>query len=67
MEVRCCCSPENLIGNLPKGLPYPTRELDDGTFAYVAHDLPQGVLHDAEIHKKGKGKSKTWRKPKRKR
>jgi len=64
MEVRCCCAPENLMGELPKGLPYPIRELDDGTFAYVAHDLPKDVL--AGIHKKGKGRSKTWRNTKRK-
>ena len=34
IEVRCCCAPENLIGLLPEGLPYETRELNDRTFAY---------------------------------
>ena len=63
MDVRCCCKPENLMGELPEGLPYPTRELDDGTFAYVAHALPKSMLEEMPHRKgKGKGKRKTWRK-----
>ncbi len=60
LEVRCCCNPENLMGELPAGLPYETRELEDGTFAYVAHSLPKEVLQSMP-HKKGKGRRKTWR------
>jgi hypothetical protein len=73
MEIRCCCTPENLLGELPKGLPYPIRELDDGSFAYVAHSLPDEVLAQADIHRRGKGRSKSWanspkkRKPKKRR
>ena len=63
MEVRCCCNPENLMGSLPLGPPYETRELDDGTFAYVAHSIPKSVLEEMP-HKKGKGRSKSWRKRK---
>jgi len=59
MDVRCCCRPENLMGELPKGLPYETRELDDGTFAYVAHGLPDEVKAQIDIHKRGPG-GKTW-------
>jgi len=64
MEVRCCCNPENLIGHLPKGLAFPIRELDDESFAYVADSLPDDILEKAKAHKKGKGRSKSWRKRK---
>ena len=40
MEIRCCCTPENLIGYLPKPTQFlsvlPIRELEDGSFAYSA-------------------------------
>lgn len=65
MEVRCCCEPENLVAFLPSGLPYETRELDDGTFAYVAHSIPEEVLRKGERpnpNAKKKRKRKTWAK-----
>lgn len=44
MEVRCCCTPENLIGHLPVPTEFlsvlPIRELEDGTFAYSSDEKP---------------------------
>lgn len=60
MDVRCCCKPENSLGSLPDGLPYPIRELDNGKFAYVAHDLPETLRAQIDIHKKGRGGT-SWR------
>lgn len=59
VDVRCCCKPENSLGSLPAGLPYETRELNDGTHAYVAHSLPEDVKAMIDIHKRGGG-GKTW-------
>jgi len=61
MDVRCCCNADNLMGELPEGLPYPIRELDDGTFAYIAHSLPEGVRAVLEEMPHKRGKRKTWR------
>ena len=63
-EVRCCCKPENLVGLLPEGLPFETRELDDGSFAYVAHSLPEDLLAQAK-KRKMPGKKKTWKEPRK--
>ncbi len=42
MEIRCCCTPENLIGHLPAPTAFlsvlPIRELEDGTFAYSSEE-----------------------------
>ena len=71
MDVRCCCAPENLLGDLPPGLPYRSRELDDGTFAYVSDGLPYSLLvvaqanlalHNMTSPQRRKGRRKTWRK-----
>ena len=74
MEVRCCCTPENLIGHLPVPTAFlsvlPIRELEDGTFAYSSDNrlveeiqlMPGFIEPEPEsIHKKG-GKGKSWKK-----
>jgi hypothetical protein len=70
-EVRCCCSPENLIGYVPEeagreaGL--ELRELDDGTFAFDSNHDADAVREipgfTEAAHKPGtKTWKKTWRK-----
>ncbi len=76
MEIRCCCTPEKLLGYAPQGanLPIRTVLVDNGTEyeAYSADELPLSVLQTIEgyqaAHKHGtggrswKGKSKSSKK-----
>ena len=61
MDIRCCCTPENLIGTLPAGLNYPRKELDDGTWAYLADRVPADVLDAGKKNRPKKRPRKTWR------
>lgn len=62
-EVRCCCTPENLIGYVPEDANLPIRELDDGSFAFTAENHDHNAVRQMEgfIESEGKGKKKKWR------
>lgn len=68
MEIRCCCTPEKLLGYAPKGFPLPIRTVlvDDGTEyeAYSADETPLEALEVIEgfqmAHKHGSG-GRSWK------
>ena len=72
IEVRCCCKPENLIGQLPEGAVLPLRELDDGTIAYSSEGHAEEEIRampgfQRYVASGRGGTKKTWRKTWRKR
>lgn len=66
MEVRCCCEPGNLLGEIDywEGLEagLKPRELDDGTYAFPSHGTDVNTIPGFVRTNKGKGGKKTWRK-----
>ncbi len=64
MEIRCCCTPENLIGHVPhnEGIKagLELRELDDGSHAFSSEGVEIDQIPGFERDNR-KGGKKTWR------
>jgi hypothetical protein len=65
-EIRCCCTPENLIGHAPMMVGISAglqlRELDDGTHAFSSDERDDIDQIPGFVRDNRKGGKKTWRK-----
>ena len=65
-EIRCCCTPENLIGHVPMSAGTAAglqlRELDDGSYAFSSEERTDIDRIPGFERDNRKGGKKTWRK-----
>lgn len=66
MEIRCCCTPENLIGYVPmlNGLNagLEMRQLSDDSWAFSSEDRNDIDRIPGFVRDNRKGGKKTWKK-----
>lgn len=68
IEVRCCCTPENLIGHVPYeagvNAHLELRELDDGSHAFSSEERQDIETIPGFRPARKPGGRRTWRKGK---